>query len=66
LLDGLCASGQLNQALNNLVDQITPINGTAVQLGRRLLNESFADTYEKAIGHFLAAQYNCLNQNNRS
>lgn len=66
LLDVLCTSNQLTQELNNLVDQITPINGTVIQLSRRLLNESFADNYEKAIGHFLAAQYNCLNQNNRS
>lgn len=66
LLDIMCASNQLDQAINNLIEQVTPVNRTAVQLGRRLLNESFASTYEEAIGHFLAAQHNCLGQPNRN
>ena len=29
---------------------------------RRLLNESFADSFENAIGHFLAAQHRAVTQ----
>lgn len=38
----------------------TPINPVAIQLARRLLNESYHDSFEDAIGHFLAAQQRAI------
>ena len=45
-----------------LVQKAQPVNSTAVQLAKRLLNESFHDSFENAIGHFLAAQHRCISQ----
>lgn len=39
-----------------------PIHNVAVELSRRLLNESFGTTFEDAIGHFLAAQHRSIRQ----
>ena len=36
------------------------MNPVAIQLARRLLNESFHDSFEDAIGHFLAAQQRAI------
>lgn len=63
LLDILCASNQVGEAISNLIDQLIPVNRAAIQLSRRLLNESFASLYEEAIGQFLAAQHRCLHLN---
>jgi enoyl-CoA hydratase len=63
LLDILCASNKVGETISNLVNQLIPVNRVAVQLSRRLLNESFASIYEEAIGQFLAAQHRCLHLN---
>jgi len=60
LLDVLCASNQIDRAISNLINEVTPVNRVAVQLCRRLLNESFVTIYEEALGHFLAAQHRCF------
>jgi enoyl-CoA hydratase/carnithine racemase len=39
-----------------------PAHPVAVQLARRLLDEGFGDTFEAAIGHFLAAQHRAISQ----
>jgi enoyl-CoA hydratase/carnithine racemase len=39
-----------------------PIHTVAVELSRRLLNESFGTSFEDAIGHFLAAQHRSIRQ----
>jgi len=39
-----------------------PNHTVAIELTRRLLNESFATSYENAIGHFLAAQHRAISQ----
>ena len=39
---------------------VQPVNPVAIQLARRLLNESFHDAFEDAIGHFLAAQQRAI------
>jgi len=40
---------------------LAPMYPVALQLAKRLLDESFQDSFEDAIGHFLAAQYRCVN-----
>lgn len=42
--------------LENTIASYQPIQPVTIQLARRLLNESFQDAFENAIGHFLAAQ----------
>lgn len=39
-----------------------PKHSVAVEMARRLLNESFSDSWEDAIGHFLAAQHRSISQ----
>jgi enoyl-CoA hydratase/carnithine racemase len=39
-----------------------PKHSVAVELARRLLNESFEDSWENAVGHFLAAQHRAISQ----
>jgi enoyl-CoA hydratase len=43
-------------------DALGPKHSVAVELARRLLNESFSDSWEDAIGHFLAAQHRSISQ----
>ena len=44
------------------LDALGPNHSVAIELTRRLLNESFATSYENAIGHFLAAQHRAISQ----
>ncbi|MEC7987584.1 MAG: enoyl-CoA hydratase/isomerase family protein [Myxococcota bacterium] len=55
-------SDDLNNALGATLARFSPVNPTAVQLARRLLNESFHDSFEDALGHFLAAQHRAISQ----
>lgn len=43
-------------------EALGPKHSVAVELARRLLNESFSDSWEDAIGHFLAAQHRSISQ----
>jgi enoyl-CoA hydratase/carnithine racemase len=52
----------LDAALGRTIASFGPIHNVAVQLCRRLLNESFAADFENAIGHFLAAQHRAVTQ----
>ena len=52
----------LEQSLAEEIAVLQPVNTVAVQLARRLLNESFEDSFEDAIGHFLAAQQRAISQ----
>jgi enoyl-CoA hydratase len=56
-------SDNLDTAVNDAIDKFRPINPVTIQLARRLLNESFHDSFEDAIGHFLAAQQRSISQN---
>ena len=49
-------------SITALVRKAQPVNHTTIQLAKRLLNESFHDSFEDAIGHFLAAQHRCISQ----
>lgn len=53
-------SEDLDSALQEHIDASSPVNPVAIQLARRLLNESFHDSFEDAIGHFLAAQQRAI------
>ena len=46
--------------LDTTIDSFQPIQPVTIQLARRLLNESFHDAFEDAIGHFLAAQQRAI------
>jgi enoyl-CoA hydratase/carnithine racemase len=50
----------LDLGVADAIASLGPVHVVAVQLARRLLDESFHDTYEDAIGHFLAAQHRCI------
>jgi len=49
-------------ALQWASEALGPKHTVAVEMARRLLNESFADSWEDAVGHFLAAQHRCISQ----
>ena len=55
-------SNDLEKATTEALKQFKPINPITIQLARRLLNESFHDSFEDAIGHFLAAQQRAVSQ----
>ena len=52
----------LDTALGECIEALGPNHSVAVELTRRLLNESFHTSYENAIGHFLAAQHRAISQ----
>lgn len=52
----------LNAATTETIGAFGPVHTVAVQLARRLLNESFATEFEDAIGNFLAAQHRAISQ----
>ena len=53
---------ELEAAVQARLEGLQPINTVAVQLARRLLNESFSTSFENAIGNFLAAQHRACTQ----
>ena len=55
-------SANLDRALGDTIRSFGPIHNVAVQLCRRLLDESFSVDFENAIGHFLAAQHRAVTQ----
>lgn len=55
-------SEDLDVALRQSIASFRPIHPVSIQLARRLLNESFHDSFEDAIGHFLAAQHRSVLQ----
>lgn len=55
-------SSDLPKTLAEAITDFEPIQSTAIQLARRLLNESYHDSFEDALGHFLAAQHRAISQ----
>ena len=55
-------SEDLESAVQAAIGRFGPIHTVAITLARRLLNESYATSYENAIGHFLAAQHRAISQ----
>ena len=55
-------ASDLGAAVADQLAALQPINTVAVGLARRLLNESFATSFENGIGNFLAAQHRACTQ----
>jgi enoyl-CoA hydratase/carnithine racemase len=51
-----------DESIARIVKHAQPVFPTTIQLAKRLLGESFHDSFEDAIGHFLAAQHRCISQ----
>jgi enoyl-CoA hydratase/carnithine racemase len=60
ILDQLCEAEQLEEGVRTALEALMPVSPLAIQMARRLLNESFSTSFEDAIGCYLAAQNNCL------
>jgi enoyl-CoA hydratase/carnithine racemase len=60
LIDEVVAS--LDAGIASTIASLGPVHTVAVEMARRLLNESFQDSLEDATGHFLAAQHRCVTQ----
>lgn len=62
MIEHCCDASTLEQAIQETQKALLTIHPEVLQNTRRLLNESFATSYEDAIGHFLAVQNLCLSQ----
>ena len=60
LVDQVVAPQELEDAVTALIQAWTPENAIALELARRLLNESYGIQYEEFIGNFLAAQHRAI------
>lgn len=61
LLDRVCEPTELESVLNDTIKELLPFHPVALGLARRLLNESYAASYEDFLGNFLAAQHRAIN-----
>ncbi|MEM6684367.1 MAG: enoyl-CoA hydratase/isomerase family protein [Bacteroidota bacterium] len=62
VVDSMYKVVELSEVLDAFVKRVTPKNMKAFQLATRLLRESYANSYETALGHYLAAQHKCIDQ----
>ena len=60
LVDRVCPDPELEKSTARLLADLLPVNGTALALARRLLDEASSTPYESAVGNFLAAQSRCI------
>ena len=56
IIDHLCAASDLDEAVEKTIAAFGPIHSDAIELVRRLFDESFEIAYEDFLGCFLAAQ----------
>lgn len=61
ILDRVCDQVAFEDTLREAVNDLLPFHPVALEMGRRLLDESFATSYDTFLGHFLAAQYRAIN-----
>jgi enoyl-CoA hydratase/carnithine racemase len=61
ILDRVCDQVSFEEALTDAVRDLLPFHPVALEMARRLLDESYATSYETFLGHFLAAQYRAIN-----
>lgn len=61
ILDRVCEQAAFEEMLQETVHALLPFHPVALQMARRLLNESYATNYEDFLGHFLAAQHRAIN-----
>lgn len=61
LVDRVARPEDFEAVLHQVVEDLQPFHPVALQMARRLLNESFSNSYEEFLGHFLAAQHRAIN-----
>jgi enoyl-CoA hydratase/carnithine racemase len=61
ILDSVCDQASFEETLRKVVSDLLPFHPVALEMARRLLDESFATSYEDFLGHFLAAQHRAIN-----
>lgn len=59
LIDDICPVSEFRQQVADILSRTASNSLVTTQLSRRLLEESFATSYEDSLGHFLAAQHCC-------
>jgi enoyl-CoA hydratase/carnithine racemase len=62
IADQVSGRHEMELVSRRFVERLRPIHPVAVQLARRLLNESFATAFEDFLGNYLASQRRCLAQ----
>ena len=60
-LDRVCDQASFEETLTETVNNLLPFHPVALEMARRLLDESYATSYEDYLGHFLAAQHRAIN-----
>ncbi len=61
LVDTVCEPQDLEEVIQKTIKDFLPLRPISLVLARRLLGESFAESYEDFIGHYLAAQHRAIN-----
>jgi len=61
ILDRVCDQASFEETLTETVNDLLPFHPVALEMARRLLDESYATSYEDFLGHFLAAQHRAIN-----
>jgi len=61
ILDRVCDQVSFDETLREAVNDLLPFHPVALEMARRLLDESYATDYDIFLGHFLAAQYRAIN-----
>lgn len=61
ILDRVCDQVSFEEGLAETVNDLLPFHPVALEMARRLLDESYGTSYENYLGHFLAAQYRAIN-----
>lgn len=64
LIDKIIFPDEKEASIEWFINSLLPVQPIAVQMARRLLEESFAHSYDETIGHFIAAQHKCIRSNN--
>ena len=60
ILDHVCEQVKFEETLAQTVNNLLPFHPDALAMSRRLIHESFNNSYENFFGHFLAAQDRCI------
>jgi enoyl-CoA hydratase len=59
LVDEIVSSNNLDNDIVDFINNISPTYPMVHHLASRLVNESFSNSYDQSLGHFLAAQNKC-------
>ncbi len=60
LIDRVCAAEETDKTIQHIYTSLSPVCPDVLRNARRLLDESFATSFQDATGHYLAAQSTCL------